>query len=100
VLLLCQGPSEEALLVKPIVAAPADDVCTDKGTLTVHGAPLGAIATEDPRGRPLPHDTRCGPLPEGVVFVASHMRESFDSRTFGPVPISEVRGTVTPLWTY
>src|ERR1035438_4136847 len=36
-----------ALLVKPIVAAPADDVCTDKGTLTVHGAPLGAIATED-----------------------------------------------------
>jgi conjugative transfer signal peptidase TraF len=89
-----------ALLVKPVVAAAADDVCTESGTLTVHGAPLGAIATEDTRGRPLPHDTRCGPLPGGVVFVASHMRESFDSRTFGPVPISEVRGTVTPLWTY
>ncbi len=89
-----------AVLVKPIVAAADDDVCTDGGTLTVNGAPLGAVATEDTRGRPLPHDTRCGPLPGGVVFVASHLPTSFDSRTFGPVPLSELRGTVTPLWTY
>jgi conjugative transfer signal peptidase TraF len=89
-----------AVLVKPVVAVAADDVCTDGGTLTVNGAPLGAVATEDTRGRPLPHDTRCGPLPDGVVFVASHFPTSFDSRTFGPVPISQIRGTVTPLWTY
>lgn len=89
-----------ALLVKPIVAAADDEVCTDEGTLTVNGTPLGAIASADTRGRPLPHDTRCAPLPGGVVFVASHLPTSFDSRTFGPVPISELRGTVTPLWTY
>jgi len=89
-----------ALLVKPIVAGPSDDVCTDGGTLTVNGAPLGRVATADTRGRPLPHDARCGPLPGGVVFVASHLPTSFDSRTFGPVPLSQIRGTVTPLWTY
>ena len=89
-----------ALLVKPIVAGASDDVCTDGEMLTVNGAPLGAIATADTRGRPLPHDTRCGPLPGGLVFVASHLATSFDSRTFGPVPLSELRGTVTPLWTY
>ena len=89
-----------AVLVKPVVAVAADDVCTDGGTLMVRGALLGAVATEDTRGRPLPHDTRCGPLPGGVVFVASHFPTSFDSRTFGPVPISQIRGTVTPLWTY
>ena len=89
-----------ALLVKPVVATAADRVCTDGGTLTVNGAPLGAIATEDTRGRPLPHDERCGPLPEGDVFVASHFATSFDSRTFGPVPLTDIRGTVTPLWTY
>jgi conjugative transfer signal peptidase TraF len=89
-----------ALLVKPVVATSADFVCTEGGTLTVNGAPLGAIATEDTRGRPLPHDARCGPLPEGEVFVASHFPTSFDSRTFGPVPRADLRGTVTPLWTY
>ena len=51
-------------------------------------------------GRPLPHDERCGRLPEGDVFVASHFATSFDSRTFGPVPLTDIRGTVTPLWTY
>jgi type IV secretory pathway protease TraF len=89
-----------ALLVKPVVATAPDRVCTEGGTLTVNGAPLGAIATEDTRGRPLPHDERCGPVPEGEVFVASHFATSFDSRTFGPVPLADIRGTVTPLWTY
>jgi conjugative transfer signal peptidase TraF len=89
-----------ALLVKPVVATAADRVCTEGGELTVNGAPLGAVATEDTRGRPLPHDERCGRLPEGEVFVASHFATSFDSRTFGPVPLTDIRGTVTPLWTY
>jgi conjugative transfer signal peptidase TraF len=89
-----------ALLVKPVVATAADRVCTDGGTLTVNGAPLGAIATEDTQGRPLPSDQRCGPLSEGEVFVASHFATSFDSRTFGPVPLANIRGTVMPLWTY
>jgi conjugative transfer signal peptidase TraF len=89
-----------AVLVKPVVATAADRVCTEGGTLTVNGAALGPIATEDTRGRPLPHDERCGPVPEGDVFVASHFATSFDSRTFGPVPLADLRGTVTPLWTY
>jgi conjugative transfer signal peptidase TraF len=89
-----------ALLVKPVVATPADFVCTASGELTVNAAPLGSIATEDTQGRPLPHDERCGPLSNGEIFVASHFAMSFDSRTFGPVPLSDIRGTVTPLWTY
>jgi conjugative transfer signal peptidase TraF len=89
-----------ALLVKPVVATAADRVCTEGGELTVNGAPLGAVATEDTQGRPLPSDPRCGPLSEGEVFVASHFATSFDSRTFGPVPLADIRGTVTPLWTY
>ena len=89
-----------ALLVKPVVATASDRVCTRGGTLTVNGAPMGSVATEDTLGRPLPHDERCGPLPGGEVFVASHLPTSFDSRTFGPVAVSELRGRVTPLWTY
>jgi conjugative transfer signal peptidase TraF len=89
-----------ALLVKPVVATGADRVCTQDGTLTVDGARFGSVATRDTLGRPLPHPDVCGPLPQGVVFVASHMPTSFDSRSFGPVPLAAIRGTVTPLWTY
>jgi conjugative transfer signal peptidase TraF len=89
-----------ALLIKPVVALPSDRVCTEGGTLIVNGSALGAVPTEDSAKRPLPHANGCGPLPEGQVFLASRYAKSFDSRTFGPVSLSQIRGTVTPLWTY
>ncbi|MGD0680273.1 MAG: S26 family signal peptidase [Polyangiaceae bacterium] len=89
-----------AMLVKRVVAMPGDRVCAEGTTLTVNGDPLGTILTQDSAGQPLPHDEGCGPLPEGSVYVASHFAKSFDSRTFGPVRTSDIRGTVTPLWTY
>ena len=89
-----------ALLIKPVVAMAQDRVCTEGGTLTVNGAPLGVIPIEDSRRRPLPREERCGPVSEGLAFVVSHYATSFDSRTFGPVTLSDIRGTVTPLWTY
>jgi conjugative transfer signal peptidase TraF len=89
-----------ALLIKPIVALPSDRVCTEDGTLVVGGSVLGAVLTEDSAKRPLPHATGCGPLSEGQVFVASHFPKSFDSRTFGPIALNTLRGTVTPLWTF
>jgi conjugative transfer signal peptidase TraF len=89
-----------AWLVKPVVATSGDRVCTDARTLVVDGQNLGRVLTEDSAQRPLPWATVCGPLSEGQVFVASHYEKSFDSRTFGPVPLGALRGTVTPLWTY
>jgi conjugative transfer signal peptidase TraF len=89
-----------ALLIKPVVALSSDRVCTEGGTLVVNGSALGAVPTEDSAKRPLPHATGCGPLSLGQVFLASHYAKSFDSRTFGPVSLTQIRGTVTPLWTY
>jgi conjugative transfer signal peptidase TraF len=89
-----------AFLVKPVVAVPGDLVCSDGGALTVNGRPLGTILTEDSGGRPLPHYQGCGRLPDAELFVASHYDKSFDSRTFGSVRARDIRGTVTPLWTY
>ena len=89
-----------AWLVKPVVARAGDRVCTQGATLTVNGRAMGAIRMEDTAGRPLPHDTGCGPVPEGWLYVASPYAKSFDSRTFGPIRTTDLRGTVTPLWTY
>jgi conjugative transfer signal peptidase TraF len=89
-----------ALLIKPVVALASDRVCTDGGRLVVSGSALGPVPTEDSAKRVLPRASGCGPLPPGQVFLASSYDKSFDSRTFGPVPLTDIRGTVTPLWTY
>jgi conjugative transfer signal peptidase TraF len=89
-----------AWLVKPVVARAGDRVCTQDAILTVNGQAFGAIRTQDTAGRPLPHATACGPVPAGWLYVASHYAQSFDSRTFGPIRTRDLRGTVTPLWTY
>lgn len=39
-------------------------------------------------GRHLPHLVWTGPIPPGFVFVGSHAPNGFDSRYFGPVPLS------------
>ena len=88
---------------KTFVAGEGDEVCADTGILTVNGRPLaggGRVLTQDSAGRALPRFEGCGALPEGWVFVASAHEKSFDSRTFGPVRLEDVRGRVTPLWTY
>lgn len=89
-----------AFLVKPVVAMPGDRVCTEGRVLTVNREVIGTILLSDSAGRPLPHHEGCGPLPEGRLFVASPYEKSFDSRTFGPIAASDVRGKVTPLWTF
>jgi conjugative transfer signal peptidase TraF len=89
-----------SLLIKPVAAVAGDVVCARRGILTINGEPYGRILTRDSQGRELPVYDGCGSLPEGQVFLASHHPASFDSRSFGPVDINALQGTVTPLWTY
>jgi conjugative transfer signal peptidase TraF len=91
---------DRAFLIKPIIATAGDRVCADAGVLTVNGVPLGAVLTEDPAGRPLPHPRGCGELGAGQIYVASAHPRSFDSRVFGAIREGDVRGRVTPLWIF
>ncbi len=91
---------DDAWLVKPIAAAPGDTACIRDGTLFVNERPFGAVLTEDHKGRPLPHDDFCGVVPAGKVYLASAHPGSFDSRSFGPVSVSDLQSKVVPLWTY
>jgi conjugative transfer signal peptidase TraF len=89
-----------SLLIKPVAAEAGDVVCARRGILYINGEPFGRILPCDSDGRELPAYDGCGALPEGQVFLASHHPGSFDSRSFGPVDIHALQGTVTPLWTY
>lgn len=91
---------EGALLLKEVVAARGDRVCTKEGIFSINDAPFGALRSSDSVGRPLPQPMYCGPVADGDLYVASRAFGSFDSRSFGPVRALDVRGTVTPLWTF
>jgi conjugative transfer signal peptidase TraF len=89
-----------SLLIKPVAAVAGDYVCARRGILFINGEPFGSILPRDSEDRDLPVYRGCGPLPTGQVFLASHHPQSFDSRTFGPVDVRALQGTVIPLWTY
>jgi len=96
-------PDGAAPLMKPVVAKPGDIVDVSSLGITVNGVllPNTAPRDKDSKGRPM----RQWPfgqyrVPQGFVWVASSYNPwSFDSRYFGPVPISIIRGHLKPLLT-
>ncbi len=71
--------------------------------IAVNGAlvPHSLVLAADSQGRPLPV-FGLGPAVIGrdEIFLLSGMHErSFDSRYFGPLPISAVEGIAIPVWT-
>jgi conjugative transfer signal peptidase TraF len=88
-----------ASLLKIVVALPGDTVELDERSFSVNGQRLGPVAPRDSRGRDLTPFVFTGTVPDGVAFVATTAPLSFDSRYFGPVPISSLT-VVVPVWTY
>ena len=92
-----------APLLKPVVAIAGDVVELSNHGISVNGKLL-------PNTAPLPRDSKGRSLEawafgryavaSGTVWVASsyHPR-SFDSRYFGPVPVSAIRHRLKPLFT-
>ncbi|TFV53655.1 signal peptidase I [Geodermatophilus sp. DF01-2] len=91
-------PLEEGMLVKRAVGVGGDEVAIEDGVLVVDGT-----AVCEPGIDPAHLDgVWFGPVavPEGSLFLLGDARDgSVDSRSFGPVPISSMVGTVTArLW--
>jgi conjugative transfer signal peptidase TraF len=86
-------------LLKIVVGLPGDDVLIDETSFSVNGRDVGVVARRDSAGRPLTPARLSGKLPCGFAVVATPARLSFDSRYFGPVPLSSLTVAV-PVWTY
>jgi conjugative transfer signal peptidase TraF len=85
--------------MKVIAAMAGDSVCAENDRLIVNGHDLGKIRTADAEGRSLPRWGQCRPLGNGEVFLVSAVPDSFDSRYFGPVSLSDLEGVYAP-WTW
>lgn len=86
-------------LIKPVAAIAGDTVCRTGRTITVNRHPVGQALDRDGRGRSLPAWQGCRALGQGELFVMNAaVRDSFDGRYFGPLPISTVLGRARPVW--
>lgn len=90
-------PSERRLTVKRVVAAAGREVAVRDGVLHVDGRPLSEPFVD----RAAVDGTFFGPIqvPSGSLFVLGDEREhSVDSRDYGPIPLSSVRGRMIFRW--
>jgi conjugative transfer signal peptidase TraF len=89
-------------LFKPIAAVAGDVVRVSSTGIEVNGVPVANSLPlrADGTRQPLP-ELAAGryPVSNGYVWViSSYNRRSFDSRYFGPVRVTNIRGVVIPLW--
>jgi conjugative transfer signal peptidase TraF len=98
---LCPGDYET--LFKPVVAVAGDSVTVDADGVSVNGhrLPNSVAVGVDGAGQPMPTIAHRRYVVEtGTVWVvSSYTPWSFDSRYFGPIATSSIRGEARPLWT-
>lgn len=93
-------PRSIRLLAKPVVAVGGDHVCIRDHRLVVNGQVAGNALSVDREGKSMPRYSGCGVLQPDELFVATDHDTSFDSRYFGPIDRSVVRGTLSALLTF
>jgi conjugative transfer signal peptidase TraF len=87
-------------ILKQIAAVAGQRVCVRNGVVYIDGAPLARTLEADDKNRPLTTWTHCRPLLKDELFLLNPANPaSFDSRYFGPIDASFVRGRAIPLWT-
>jgi conjugative transfer signal peptidase TraF len=88
-------------LLKQIGAVAGVRVCTCNGIVYVDGVAVARTLDVDGNGRTLGSWQQCRALAGDELFLLNPSNKaSFDSRYFGPVKTTEVRGRATPLWTW
>lgn len=93
-------PENTQFMIKPMAGMAGDYACTKDGNFRVGRKDFGAIKATDKEGLPLPEINYCQPISKGK-FVAAVAGDgsSFDSRYFGEIPIENIVGQATPIWT-
>ena len=87
-------------LIKRVLALADAEVCRSGADIIAYGMTYGQVRARDTRGRPLPVWQGCRRLRAGEAFFMNwDSPDSFDSRYFGPLPLTTVVGRAVPVWT-
>lgn len=95
-------PSKTKPLLKIVAASSGDHVSTSPTGIAVNGTPLASSAPlkVDRRGRPLPPPWPSTTLPPRTIWLYAPHPQSWDSRYFGPLPLSSIDVRMRPLLTF
>ncbi|TAA36404.1 signal peptidase I [Pseudoxanthomonas winnipegensis] len=96
--------------IKRVAAVAGDTVCVgSEATVATPSEPgkpatftrIGPVADTDRTGKPLPHELKgCSRVPPGHFFpVGDGLPNSYDGRYYGFVPVSNIDGNLTAIWT-
>jgi conjugative transfer signal peptidase TraF len=87
-------------LIKRVLALSGTMVCRRGTAIIAYDEIYGQALARDTRGRPLPDWQGCRTLGPGEAFFMNwDSPDSFDSRYFGPLPVTTIVGRAIPLWT-
>ncbi|MBZ9803406.1 S26 family signal peptidase [Mesorhizobium sp. ES1-6] len=87
-------------LLKHVLALGGATVCRRGAAIITDGKVYGYARERDRKGRWLPVWQGCRVLADGEVFLMNRdVADSFDSRYFGPLPVTAIVGRAVPVWT-
>ncbi len=87
-------------LLKRVLALGGTEVCRVANAIIAYDMSYGRALERDREGRPLPVWQGCRTLADGEAFFMNwDSPDSFDSRYFGPLPVTTIVGKALPLWT-
>lgn len=95
-------PNASRHLLKDIAALQGDTISSDGVFVYRNGLkiPLSEIHKADSRGRTVVRVSYPLTVPPRFVWLSSRHNRGYDSRYFGPVPISAVIGEAVLLWAW
>lgn len=87
-------------LLKRALALGGTEVCRVGSAIIAYDMSYGRARERDGQGRLLPVWQGCRILADGEAFFMNwDSPDSFDSRYFGPLPLTTVIGRAIPIWT-
>ena len=87
-------------ILKRVAAVHGQHVCVRESAVYVEGVAIAPVLKVDGSNRPLPPWLHCRPLLQDEVFLLNAgLPGSFDSRYFGPIDVSFIRGRAVRLAT-
>jgi conjugative transfer signal peptidase TraF len=88
-------------LIKYIGAGEGDSYAILDGIFTINGKYVGPVYERDSQGKALPYIGGRFKVERNTFLpISTHINNSFDGRYFGSVPLSLIKGKLSPIWTF